>query len=188
MAEIEYFGSKNWAGVRFGYVYKQGARGLGYYLDAARKKVKAPVVNPLTQKKEKKAAAGVSKRQIWQQAKDPKAKQLNGGREGSTIEERLSNAGLLTEVEAVKTRDAEAADKSNKQAALFKAAIENPGSVPYIPTDEFKGAKVCTRTPPPPALRRCAPSPAARCRPWLSPSDALLPTVTARPGTFSRTE
>jgi DnaJ family protein C protein 8 len=144
MAEIEYFGSDKWAGVRFGYVYKMGEKGLGYYLDAAQKKEKPAIVNPLVHKRKKEPAPANSKRKIWEQAKDPKAqkKSLNGGREGKSIEERLQNAGLLNEVEAVKERDREATEKAAKQAALFKAAVDNPGTVPYIPTEEFKGKKV----------------------------------------------
>lgn len=143
MDEVEFFAAKAWAGRRFGYVYKQGERGLGYYLDAAQKQAKPAVVNPLVHKRKKKEPAPEgSKRKIWEQLKDSKSQSLNGGREGKSIDERLQNAGLLAEVEAVKEREREAAEKAAKQAALFKAAVESPGTVPYIPSDKFKGGKV----------------------------------------------
>ena len=136
MDEVEFFAAKAWAGRRFGYVYKQGERGLGYYLDAAQKEAKPSVVNPLVHKKKKKEPAPEgSRRKIWEQLKDSKGQSLNGGREGKTIDERLRNAGLLAEVEAVKEREREAAEKAAKQAALFKAALEYPGTVPYFPAE-----------------------------------------------------
>ena len=140
--QVEFFAEKAWAGKRFGYVYKQGERGLGYYLDALQNSSKPAVVNPLVHKKKKEPAPEGSKRKIWEQLKESKSQSLNGGREGRSINERLANARLLAEVEAVKERERLAAEKAAKQAALFKAAMENPGTVAYIPADEFKGAKV----------------------------------------------
>ena len=125
-----------------GYVYTTGSRGLGYYRDAAKDRT-APIKNPLLQRAAPRKRDGASRKEIWEKARtDTSAESKSGGREGRSIEDRLKNAGLLNEVTAVKEKEAEEKDKAAKQAALFQAAAENPGAVPYIPAGEFKGAKV----------------------------------------------
>ena len=138
----EFFASEKWGGVRMGYVYTTGARGLGYYRDAAKDRT-APIKNPLLRRAAPRKRDGASRKEIWEKARtDTSAESKSGGREGRSIEDRLKNAGLLNEVTAVKEKEAEEKDKAAKQAALFQAAAENPGAVPYIPAGEFKGAKV----------------------------------------------
>jgi hypothetical protein len=86
-----FFSSSSFRGLRFGYEFKLGTEGLGYYL--TRETEKKSVVNPLNAKASKNG--GEKKRKlaaVWAEgAMDNKKaleKQGAGGREGNSIEAR----------------------------------------------------------------------------------------------------
>jgi hypothetical protein len=89
MEQPAFFKADKWLGIRIGYEFKVGERGLGYYLTKHAPKQAPKVVNPLI-----KSNTGKKRKmdQVWEQGAAENKKVLEkqgvGGREGRSIEER----------------------------------------------------------------------------------------------------